>query len=336
MVLSKKGFVFTSVVVVFSMILLTMFLFANRTPINETLEIEETKIKNTNYFISQSNNYVSNILTVTGSSAIKDTINASIASDSFINDYDDKLIDCLINKEFEHIGNVSCSDNSHLTAILELWEDLINEHFNINVDVEQRNLSVRQTSPWYIDLVLEYDLIVNDSYANWNISRTTVGRIPIEDMPDLFYEIVNSSVDSVKFSNNVTRGGRATNQWREKPGDLNELVINSTYFAHPIGVSFLNRLRGNYTPGTNGIISVVEPYKVGMYDGVVHIDSYFWSQTCYTSDLVKYNFSSVDFIERGEMGIELNEGLDGAILPSIIANFTNMNGSEYTSSTSCP
>ncbi|MFT4261462.1 MAG: hypothetical protein ACMXX9_03445 [Candidatus Woesearchaeota archaeon] len=339
MVLNKKGFVFTSIVIVFSIILLTLFLFANRTPINELLSVEETKIRNTNQFISQSDNYISNILTVTGTNAIIETISASISSESFIEDYDTELISCLIDKEFNHLGTVvSCSDDSYLTERLNVWKELLDKYFNIDIEIHQRNLFLRQTTAWHIDLVLEYDFIVSDGFANWNISRTSVGRIPIEGMPDLVYEInIHDDVEDFQFSNNITRGGRAQGQWREIPSDLNTLVVNGTYFAHPAGVSFLNRLRGNYTPGPRGIISIVEPNKTGIYDGVIHIDTYFWSQTCNSSiPLVKYNFSNSDFIQDGLAGIFEGEGLDGAILPEIIANFTNMSNTTYISTISCP
>jgi hypothetical protein len=124
------------------------------------------------------------------------------------------------------------------------------------------------------------------------------------------------------------------------PSTLNNLTLEKEYFAHPMGVSFLNRMKGNYTSSSQGIISIVEPRLVSMYSGVVHIDTYFWNSTCPTVDipLIQYNFTtfnSTNFTEMGEMGIFVNEGIDLAIIPGELANYTNMNNTAYTFSTNC-
>jgi hypothetical protein len=180
MELNRKGIIFTSVVLLVSLIIISSFLFLYKTPLDPDLQFAEDKIKNTNRFVNQANIYIANSLTVTGQSAINETITATILTSDFIENYENKVVSCMTTGSFEHYGTRLCSQNSNLTNALDKWINLSRTNLNLDITLEINNITVTQTSPWYVNLVASYTLLINNSFATYNITSTSTGRVPIE------------------------------------------------------------------------------------------------------------------------------------------------------------
>ncbi len=334
MELNKKAIVFTSVVVIFTFIVMSTYLFLYRNPIDIELDVAEIKVRNTNYFLSQIDTYMTNTLILTGQSAIERTINISITTDQFIENYTQELVNCMYLGNFTHnFGEYECENESHLFYNLEYLTNLSSEKLNIYVEFTNIELSVTQTSPWFVDVTATYNVNAGDGYANWSLQRQSRGRISIIGFRDVVYEVNTSRSDS--YSQQIFRGGKATGRWLYEPNDLNDFIKYGAYMPHNQGVKFLDRLAGNFTPGQHGILSIVDPNN--LTDGYVeypHIDFYFWQENCPTSDLVKFDFSTASLEERTTTDIMLNEGIDGVIITESLADYTN--NTQHRTSWSCP
>ena len=338
MELNKKAIVFTSVVLIFTFVIMSTYLFMYRSPLDIELGVAELKVRNTNYFLSQLDRYLSATLIFTGQRAIERTINVSIEENLFIENYTEELINCMYFGNFTHNATTfDCEEEEHLFYNIELLQNLTRDNLNIDFEISNVELSITQQNPWFVYIQMSYHVNVGDGFANWSVSRSTSGSVSIIGFRDLTYEIVDHTRSTMKYSNEFRRGGQAPGRWREQINDLNIFVKEGSYIFHSQGVSFLNRMAGNTSPGNHPILSLVNPNNLtGGYVEHPHMDVYFWRDTCPSYNLVMLDYSSADTGYLELSNITVGEGSDRLIITETLADHTNNTNESYRSLWTCP
>lgn len=137
----------------------------------------------------------------------------------------------------------------------------INKKANsLNIDVTFINpkVSITQTDPWHVKVILDSNLMIKDkgNLASWNRTSAFYAYIPIENFEDPIYtlntnaKVVNKFVKTtfpIPISSNITSHAE-----------------NSYYTNYTYAPSFLQRLQGDLTadPNGNGIESLVNTHKL--------------------------------------------------------------------------
>jgi hypothetical protein len=132
----------------------------------------------------------------------------------------------------------------------------------VNADISLQNptISMSQSDPWNIEVILDVNLIVNDKggLANWNKTLSVVSLIPITNFDDPVYSVNTAGrvllrINQTPYQTFVT-GSDYTN--------LQDHFQNSLYIASTSAPNFIMRLQGNLSSSPTGIESLVNPQKL--------------------------------------------------------------------------
>ncbi len=131
---------------------------------------------------------------------------------------------------------------------------------NANISLQDPTISMSQSDPWNIEVILDVNLIVNDKggLASWNKTLSVVSLIPITNFDDPIYSVNTAGkvllrINQTPYQTFVT-GSDYTN--------LQDHFQNSLYTASTSAPNFIMRLQGNLSSSPTGIESLVNPQKL--------------------------------------------------------------------------
>jgi len=158
-------------------------------------------------------------------------------------------------------GTVNGAENN---AILTgtTYDDLVNSlnnkvrKINVNITLENSNLTVTQNDPWNVNVTLTSNFIMSDreGLARWDKVQTITSLIPITFFEDPLFTVNSYAKVSRKISQTPYEG------IYNDSGDIANLIlhVNGKYYAtNPNAPNFLNRLEGNFSADPNGIESFI-------------------------------------------------------------------------------
>jgi len=283
----KKGFLYTSVVAIFLMILLIVVFISGRYSFLDRQNIEEQRIRTMNEFLrdfyDDVNQRATYIISARAFIALDDYL--ANHTGSYITDVEQKFDVLFIN------GTINGSEASPMidsTFIDYLEKIRLNaESLNLDINVTVTNVSLEQSEPWYVNVTINMTINLTDRLgaAQWILNKSIETQVKITDLEDPFYTLNCPSTVSII---------------QRSPYELNELVndtdnINDTskfiemlerhnhttyFFASEYAPSFLMRYAGNFSSSPYGIFSFVDL-------------EYLKDQGC---KRISYNKSSVDYI----------------------------------------
>jgi hypothetical protein len=337
MMKNKKGIVFTILALIISSFILIMFFYIIEMPVDYGVDVTRMKIRTTNNFIDQSDDIVRTQAIISSKKAITTLIN-EIETDDFFPDFDLEFASCLTTGNFS--SSSDCGDNTNLKELVE--ENLttfLREHMGLDAEFEIRNVRLDQTNPWELEVHLDFTMKIEEELMSWRITESINESFTILGFKDPIKVNKDTSVSSYTPENDVINIGdryKAINdEWMEVPSTLNSLVMNGNYFEYDLGISFLNRLKGNLTPSNLGIVSI-EPIIIDggnvVRSGSSSLDWHFWqNETPLGSTYGEYNFSSMLLPSRiailGQTNLDTT--IHGTIIPEDLASSANMSNSTY-------
>jgi len=136
----------------------------------------------------------------------------------------------------------------------DITESLTNKarKINVNITLENSNLTVTQNDPWNVNVTLISKFIMSDreELARWEKNQIITSLIPITFFEDPIFTINSYAQISRKINQTIYEGNYTIS-------NLNTHLNNGYYAANPNAPSFLKRLEGNLTSDINGIESFV-------------------------------------------------------------------------------
>ncbi|MBU0894688.1 MAG: hypothetical protein KKF48_00290 [Nanoarchaeota archaeon] len=140
----------------------------------------------------------------------------------------------------------------------DIVDSLNNKARKINVDITLNNsvLNISQNDPWYVNITLTSDFVMEDrtDLARWEKTQVISILIPVTSFEDPFFTIntyarISRKISQTPYEGAYSAGGDATG--------LVDHVDKGYYAANSEAPSFLDRFEGNIGPNINGIESFV-------------------------------------------------------------------------------
>ena len=338
MMKNKKGLVFTILALIISSFILVMFFYIIEMPVDYGVDVTRIKIRTTNNFIDQADDIVRTQAKISSRIAINTLIARIESTNNFFPNFDEEFAKCLTTGEYG--SGIGCGDNTNLKELIE--ENLttfLREHVGIEADFEIRNVRLDQSNPWELEVHLDFIIRIEEELTSWRITESINESFTILGFKDPIK--INKDISLIDYTpaNSVINIGdrhKAINEdWTEVPSTLNSLVMNGNYFEYDLGISFLNRLRGNLTPSELGILSI-EPIIIDggnvVRSGSSSLDWHFWQEEeDPTIPYKEYNLSYMTNQQRitilGQPS--LTGTIHGTIIPVSLAISANMSNSTY-------
>lgn len=128
---------------------------------------------------------------------------------------------------------------------------------NVNININNPQISISQENPWNIALIFSFDLEMNDNsnLASWKKHENIKSLIEIEGFEDPIYTLNTYGKVAYKFNRTIYEGNYVQ---ASSPDNLNQHTLNRYYTENSDAPSFLKRLQGDLGADANGIESLVD------------------------------------------------------------------------------
>ncbi len=252
---NKKGVFFTALVLVIATILLLTYAISTIPSDRSSLK---KRVQSMNEFLSASENDLERQLYVMGFRAVFIFTDHIAQQGTYITNPEASFQELAYNGTYQQI-NESLFIGIKISDVESTLQTRA-QKLNINITLSNPQLYLRQSSPWYLDIVLNTTLVMQDkgNLAGWNRSLSLVAQVPIDGMEDPVY-IVNTGG---LVSNKVKRTPHTTFVQGTNVSALSNHSLTSYYRDHTDAPSFLNRLQGNFTASPYGVESMVNLQKL--------------------------------------------------------------------------
>ncbi len=134
------------------------------------------------------------------------------------------------------------------------------DKMNVVITLANPEITLDQTDPWNVRMVLHIDFNMNDKegIASWNKTETIEAFIPITNFEDPLYPLNTNNL----VTNNITRTPFTIFAQGTNVTNLMAHAINSFYKESVTAPSFLDRLGGKTSPNPQGVESLVNLQKL--------------------------------------------------------------------------
>jgi hypothetical protein len=275
---SKKGVIFTIMAIVIAVFFTVVFSARLEKPIDYKTDITETRIKVLNDYDKNFYDYAKGAASISGYAALQGVI---IDLNSMKRYYD------LSPNEFEsnytyciRTGNLTDSKicpnmiNKTLIYFLDKIQNISEDELNIQSNYAVNSINITQaTSNFAIELLINLSLKIDDFYANISDTRIVKSSVSIVGLLDPVYMLngtYNQTINSTKPDN--------YGNWT--PADLRDLYYAHAYRSNKDAISFINRIKGNFSSNDYGIESFVNLTGPGvlsrMNENSSLVDYLFW------------------------------------------------------------
>ncbi len=339
--LFRKGAIFTVLSVVMSSLILITFFSSTEMPVDSGVEQVKLRVYLTNHYVQQSDKYVQNALLSSSHAAFPALIN-HIINKGYLSDFDEDFESCLLIGSFTG-GN--CPEDANINSIIQGIEDFVKDNLDIDFSINIKDITLIQderSGPWRVRVQANFNVSASDGYARWATERTVSRDFDFSGLPDPTHSRHGLPARNFSFNESLT-------VFIEQSSTLNYLALDKEYIRYRLAPGFLGRLRGNLTEQSNccGITSILLPSDVGGYSELSHLD-FIWAggNNCYLEPYRRFDFSGLG--NYRDYGIDLGEGIDGAVVPyrinpvlysaeyyASVPHFTNMSDSNYLENVVC-
>ncbi|MFH0870434.1 MAG: hypothetical protein V1866_05255 [archaeon] len=186
-------------------------------------------------------------------------------------------------------GMSTPAKNMTLTVFLQNLSAMAVDYFKMKANFTINNISITQSQPFTVDVIVNLTLKLSDEFANISDTRILTVPVTIEGLPDALYSINGTYNQTIKKTNITKLSG-----WNIT--DLRQLYSRHEYRNYPLAPSFLGRMEANFSATGIGIESFINntapsviayPYRIN--DSTV--DHQFWRKISFNCSNV-FNLSS--------------------------------------------
>ncbi len=312
---SKKAVIFSILAVVIALFFTIIFSAKIEKPVDHNIILVQTRVSVLNNYLNDFFEYTEVIASISGYSALKGIILDMSEKDNYNPGFEEDFKKCLEHGTLR-VGLCPGMTDKDLTFYLNNLTSIAEKDLNINSDYVINSIYVTQiNNPFFIDILINLSVNISDDYAYLERTDVVHAKTSINLLKDPIY-LVDGTYNQTITSNNLNR---SSGDWI--PSDLRSLYYNHTYRRYEQGLSFINRIKGNFTyPNTDflGIQSFVnhtDPFvKAFITENNSMIDYLFWNDeqfNCsYPATIVKITNDSIipddfqiDEVNRGSFNI---------------------------------
>jgi hypothetical protein len=264
--LNNRGIFFTIVIITMMSLFLVTYLLATNTN-NKTAETK--RVKTLNNFIFSIEEDLSRQLYISGYRALFVMQKEAIEEGNYIANVNDAANELMMNGTYELVSQAVMVG----TTLSDIAAAIAQKAAKVNANITLYNpkITMNQSDPWYVDVVLTTDFSARDraNLVTWNESKTFRAQIPLEELEDPIYVIGTAGL----VTNKIQKSNRTM---FVNGADVSELVNHATsghYIATADAPSYINRLEGTDTPSQFGIESIVNPQKLSSQGVSVEVKS---------------------------------------------------------------
>ncbi|MCC7574475.1 hypothetical protein KO361_02695 [Candidatus Woesearchaeota archaeon] len=347
---NKEGVVFTIVALVISSFILLLFFYIIELPLDHKVDVDRIKIVTANNFMFQAENIARAQAVVSSKEALSAMLEVMFVENSFVDDFDFEFVNCLEYGYFDLGGSNYCGDQANLKEKIEVdLYNFIRENTGLKVEFVVSDVFLNQSSPWLLDIHFLFNILMIEDDFSLNVSLNMSESFSIIGLKDPVHVVVDEVLVPLRvenFSDVIIisvdeKYNHISPDFNEKASTFNELVVNQRFFEYNKSPSFLDRLRGNFSPSDLGITSVVLPiysdpsdYDTVIRSGSSSIDWHFWHNKLVPDSYGEYVFSSqIDVATVLAIDISqpynLTNTLHKSIVPVSLAEQANASGSTY-------
>ncbi|MBW2990475.1 hypothetical protein KY348_02090 [Candidatus Woesearchaeota archaeon] len=268
---SKKGIVFTVLSIVIAIFFTVLFSARIEKPIDYKTTLVETRIGVLNNYMNDFFEYAKGMSSITAYSSFQGLLEDMSNTSSYNPDFENQSLHCVIT------GNLTSSKicpgmaNKTLTYSLNRIRDIADNELNINSDYTINNITLNQTiNAFTIEITTNLSLDIYDEYANLSDTRTVVSLVSIDGLLDPLYLVNGTYNQTIKKTSLKRKQG----DWNHS--DLQQLYYNHEYRNYRQGISFINRIKGNFVPDVFGIESFVNHTNVTYDENDTMVDYLYW------------------------------------------------------------
>ncbi len=309
---SRRGVLFSITAIVIAAFLMLVFSSRVETAPDHKMDLIETRI-NTLYDYSNSfYDFAGEASVLAGYGALYGIATNISMSRQYDKQFEEHFINCFLTGNITNSPARRCPlmNDKSVAYYLDQFSSQAKKNLKISssYSIDPDSILVDQlTDPFGVDLYLNISLNISDAFVNMTSSRRIHLIIPIDLIPDPIFSANNYSRLIVR-----SRLGKIEGSWNST--DLESLYNNQEYKAYQIGVSFLNRVKGNFTWTAMGIESIMN--QTNLTNGFVNIenlsmvDYLFWNKTqfiCSEKELVRINstlLSTIGLTDPGGLQID--------------------------------
>ena len=248
---NKKGQIFTIIaILLISLMFLSFEIFSSLYQSKST----KTRVSTMDNFLSSTEENLVRQVYISGFRIIFLAENQITSTGTYVN------VDNFFNEAFFN-GTINGGENNSILfgATYDYLVSSLNnkaKKINVNITLENSNLSVTQNDPWNVNVTLTSDFVMSDmnELARWEKIQIISTLIPITFFEDPLFTVnsyakVSRKINQTPYEGNYNNSGNISNLL---------LHVNGRYYAaNPNAPSFLNRLEGNLSADANGIESFV-------------------------------------------------------------------------------
>jgi hypothetical protein len=345
--LHKKGIMFTVLSVLVCALLITSFFMYQSVPLDSDVDNIKIRINNVDRFVSETDVYIRSITNAAGIQTIDNLTNGMMNNNRYLFNFTKEFESCLMTGRFNASWNppvwTNCPPNTKLDNRFEYLENFSRNKLNIDANISLNSIKLTQNNPWYLTVLINYTIVINDSYALWNETRIVETHIQIQGLNDpTSYIIPNSLFELQGIRQKSKINVSTTRQWYEFPSTAHQFVLNKKYMYWAAAPSYLNRLNNDMESSPCcGIVNIVSNDYINVGSLPTNInrsyhDYEFWKNVNVDGNFYRrYNFWHPS-MEPGGTAYRYNAwinttrpGLNGSIISETLAAQINMTNSSY-------
>ena len=291
--MNKKGFIFILSSILLVIILLVVFLTFDQYTFSDATVADQRRVNFANDFVKGFNQDLERAIRIASFRSLIALEEHVALSGSFLNNTEDYFSEIVYNGSINGVPS-KLMENSSILVYLERI-NIIGDRFGLEVDVVVDDISLSQSDPWLVDVVVAANVSVQDksNLVSWHFSNDYKSEVPIENLRDPLYAVFtqNRFYNTVRpFPSNLSEGDSATN--------MESLVGSSYYVESESAPSFIQRFSNNLTPSSAGIESVVNillisDQNVPVYENRVKVDYIYFNNL--ESDSVCFEEISAEY-----------------------------------------
>lgn len=251
----KKGLIYITVVIIFLVVMLSVFYTYEVYNSDSKKDTVETRIKTMDNFIGNLRDDAQRSAYTAGYRTLIALEEYVLEQGSFLDDLEESFKEPFYNGT---IGNYSpdiLSGQSFSDFLKGV--NFQSRKIDININITVLDINIYHSDPWNIivEILSTVNLSDNKGLAEWYYNETFISKIPIEKLRDPLYSVntlgkLQSFVVATNISDFVSFDNKTTN--------LSVHLNNLFYKASDKAPSFIMRFEGNLSNSTYGIESFVD------------------------------------------------------------------------------
>lgn len=270
--LGKKGIIFSLLAIGFSGLFILLFSNSLERPIDEGINIANTRVHDLDNSINTFYAYATDSLDTAGFAAIEALYDQIEASSTFLgsSNFENDLLTCLND-------STGCTSTVTLTTLLDGYKELLANATRTELNYTVNSLAVTDEQHWLIEVTANISVSVADDYASWRLDKTVKKTISTVGARDPTYLAINNLYGGTEERRIIPNERQDYVEW-DLPAFV-EFFKGREYHPSLSGPCLSDRYEGGFTQQSSrcGLESIVDPSQhptlLGpAYDSLTHMD----------------------------------------------------------------